>query len=159
MKATTLALILLALPVFAQTPKSAYLPNERFALQLGDIEPIQWKNYLPIQTDAYACLSDKKLEAPVCKKVEERMGYALYDALTQAHVLNAMAKPGEPNFCDKYGQQLIIDRKFGPAVAYALLVVAERMKYGSSLYGDALPSTYLGKIIHDSLLESQPCKQ
>ena len=159
MKATALALSFFASLAIAQPSKPTYLPNERFALQIGDMDPMLWKDYLPLQTNVYACFSDKKLEAPVCKNVQEKMSYALYDALSQAHVLNTMAKSGEQKFCDKYGQQLIIDRKFGPAVAYALLIVDERIKYGASLYGDLLPSIYLGKIIHDSLLESQPCKR
>ena len=127
-------------------------------MQIGDNQPILWKNYEPIQKNVYACLDDKKLETPVCTAVQERMNYALYDALSQALVLNTLAKPGEPKFCETYGRQLIIDRKFGQAVAYALLVVDDRMKYGSSLYGEKLPNTYLGKIIHDSFLEAHPCK-
>jgi hypothetical protein len=153
-----LLLVSWALAASAQAPKVTYLPNERFARQIGDIEPIQWKDYEPIQRDAYKCLDDKKLEAPVCKRVQERLDYALYDALSQAHVLNTLAQPGDPKFCDEYGRKLILSRKLGPAVAYTLLIVDERMKYGSSLYGTSLPTTYLGKIVHDSLMESQPCK-
>ncbi len=142
----------------AQSAKTVYLSNERFAVQIGDIEPIQWKDYEPIQRNVYKCMDDKKLDTPVCKRVQERMSYALYDALSQAHVLNTLAKSGEPRFCDKHGEKVILDKKFGSVVAYAMLIVDERLKYGSSLYGDALSATYLGKIVHDSLIESLPCK-
>ncbi len=151
-----LAVLLVASTAVAQ-PKQQ-LPNERFALQMGDIQPILWKDYEPMQQNIYACVDDKKLDTPLCKKVQDRMSDALHDALSQALVFNAMAEAGEPKFCDEYGQQLVLDRKLGLAAAYALLIIDERMKYGSSLYGAELPTTYLGKIIHDSLLESQPCK-
>jgi hypothetical protein len=153
------ALALLTANAVAQAPKVSYLPNERFATQIGDIEPMQWKDYSPIQKNVYTCMDDKRLDSAVCQQVQEKMKYALYDALSQAHVINTLAKAGDPKFCDSYGKQLIVDRKLGPAVAYALLIVDERMKYGSSLYGDQLPSIYLGKLVHDSLMESQPCKQ
>ena len=153
------ALVLATATAAAQAPKVSYLPNQRFALKIGDIEPMQWKDYAPIQKNAYTCMDDKKLDSPVCVQVQERMKYALYDALSQAHVMNTLAKAGDPKFCDSYGKQLIIDRKLGPAVAYALLIVDERMKYGSSLYGEELPSIYIGKLVHDSLLEAQPCRQ
>ena len=151
-----LAILLVSTTVVAQQRQQ--LPNELFALQIGDIQPILWKDFEPIQKNVYACLGDKKLDTPLCKKVNERMSYALYDALSQALVLNTLAKPDDPKFCENYGQQLILDRKMGQVAAYALLVVDERLKYGSSLYGAELPNTYVGKIIHDSLLESQPCK-
>ena len=104
-------------------------------------------------------MDDKKMETPVCKQVWEKMRYAWYDALSQAHVINALEKAGDPKFCDTCGRQLIVDRKFGPAVVYALLIIDDRMKYGSGLYGEELLSIYLGKLIHDSLMESQACKQ
>lgn len=149
--------VLLAAAISA-TAQQKQLPNERFALQIGDIQPILWKDYEPIQKNVYACLDNKKLETPLCKKVQERLNYALYDSLSQALVFNTLAKPGEPKFCEKYGQQLILDRKLGQAAAYALMIVDERMKYGSSLYGAELPNTFVGKIIHDSLLDANPCK-
>jgi hypothetical protein len=142
----------------ATAQQNKQLPNDRFAQQIGDLEPIQWKDFELIQKNVYTCMDDKKLEVPVCKNVRERMSYALYDALSQAHVINALVKPNEPRFCDEYGRKLILDRNLGQAAAYALLIVDERLKYGSSLYRAELSNTYLGKIVHDSLLESQPCK-
>ena len=91
--------------------------------------------------------------------MQERLNYALYDSLSQALIFNTLAKPGDSKFCEKYGQQLMLDKKLGQAAAYALMIVDERMKYGSSLYGAELPNTFVGKIIHDSLLEANPCKQ
>lgn len=143
-------------PALAQ--QKMQVANERFAQQIGDVQPILWKDFEPIQKNAYACMSDKKMDTPVCKTVSDRMSYALYDALSQAHVINALAKTGEPRFCDEYGRKLILDGKLGQGAAYALLIIDERLKYGSSLYGAELGSTYLGKIVHDSLLESQKCK-
>jgi hypothetical protein len=152
------ALLLLFAASCANAQERQQFPNERFAHQIADIQPTQWKDFEPVLKNDLACMSDKKQATPVCKSVQERMVHALYDALSQALILNALAKSGEPKFCETYGQQLIVDRKFGQAVAYALLVVDERMKYGSSLYGASLPDTYLSKIIHDSFLEAHPCK-
>lgn len=142
----------------ASAQQKKQVANERFAQQIGDAQPVQWKDFEPIQKNAYACMSDKKTASPVCKAVSDRMIYALFDALSQAHIINALSKAGEPTFCDEYGRKLILDGKLGPGASYALLIIDERLKYGSSLYGSALGSTYLGKIVHDSLLESQQCK-
>lgn len=155
---TFAALLLVAYFASFASAQQKQVPNERFAIQISDIQPVRWMDYEPIQKNVYSCLDDKKLETPLCKKVQERLNYALYDALSQALVVNTLAKPGDPKFCEKYGQQLILDRKLGPAAMYALMLVDERMKYGSSLYGADLPKTYLGKIVHDSLLEASPCK-
>ena len=46
-------LLLVTAIVFAQTPKVSYLPNQRFAQQIGDIEPIQWKAYEPMQMNVH----------------------------------------------------------------------------------------------------------
>jgi hypothetical protein len=156
--ATVLALSFASASALAQTPSVRYLPNERFVNQIGDIEPMLWKDFVPLRENASACLKDKKSETPVCERVQEKMRYALYDALNHAHVLNAIGTAGEPKFCDEYGRKLILDKKFGQAVMYSFMIVDERMKYGSGLYGDALQLTYLGKLVHDYLMESQPCK-
>lgn len=135
------------------------LANERFAYPIAGIEPMMWKDFEPIQKNVVACLDDNKLETPVCKSVQERMNRALLNAFDQAHVLNLVTRSNEPKFCDKYGEQLIKERKTREGVIYALMIVTDRMKYGSSLYGSDLPTTYLSKIVHDALLESDPCKR
>lgn len=155
-----LAILLTAVSANGQSTKSQpKLGNERFANPIAGIEPIMWKDFEPIQKNVYACLDDKKLDTPVCKRVQERMNTALLNALDQAHVLNVVSRANEPKFCDKYGEQLIKEQKSREGLIYALMIVSNRMKYGSSLYGADLPTTYLGKIVHDALLESEPCKR
>ena len=134
------------------------LPNSRFALQIGDMQPVQWKELEPIKRNMEACISDGKSESPTCKQVKDRLGLMYFDALSQALVLSTLAKPSEPHVCDEYAKSLIINRKQGEAIMYSILVVNERLKYGSGLYGEDLGNTYVGKIIFDALLESKPCR-
>lgn len=155
-----LTLMFIAGAAGAQPGKAnAKLANERFADPIAGIEPMMWKEFEPIQKNVYACLDDNKLDTPVCKSVQERLNRALLNAFDQAHVLNLVTRPNEPKFCDKYGEQLIKEQKTREGVVYALIIVNRRMKYGSSLYSSDLPTTYLSKIVHDALLESEPCKR
>ena len=150
--------VLCGLSVLCIAGHAQSLPNERFALQIGDMQPIRWRELEPIQRNMEACIADGKSATPLCKQVQQRLGLMYFDALSQALVLSVLAKPGEPRFCDEYAKSLIINRKQGEATGYSVLVVAEQMKYGSSLYGEELGNTYVGKIVFDALLGSKPCR-
>ncbi len=151
-------LLCLLIPMSVGAQKVAELPNDRFAMRVGDLRPLLWKDYEPMQKNVYACINDNKMSTAICEKVSDRMYVALYDAISQALVVNALAKDDDPKFCDSYGEKLVIDRKIGPTASYALLILDKRMKYGSSLYGAELPNVYVGKILHDALLETKPSK-
>jgi hypothetical protein len=152
------SIVVIAVMATAFGASAQSLPNSRFALQIGDMQPVQWKELEPVKRNMEACIADSKSSTPTCRQVQERLGLMYFDALSQALVLSTLDKPGEPRFCDEYAKSLIIGRKQGEATMYSILVVGERMKYGSGLYGDDLGNTYVGKIVFDALLESKPCR-
>jgi hypothetical protein len=154
-----LAVTLTALPLAVRAQKPTYFPNAHFARQIGSVAPMLWKDFEAIQNNYYKCIEDKKTETVLCKQVRERYSDAVYNAFVLAHIHNATAKLGEPVFCDATGEKSIVDRDFRGVVVYGVLLINERLKYGSSLYGQSLPNTYLAKIFHDSLIDTQPCKR
>ena len=153
MTALTLTTALAAFNASAQS-----LPNSRFSIPIGDVQPVQWKELEPAKRNMEACIADGKTTSSTCKQVQERLGLIYFDALSQALILSTLAKQGEPRFCDDYAKSLIVGRKQGEAIMYSILLVGERTKYGSSLYGEDLPNTYIGKIVFDTLLDSKPCR-
>ena len=54
------------------------------ALQIGDVEQMQWKDYAPIQKNVSTCIDDKKLESPVCQKVARLLLFMLKVYTTMA---------------------------------------------------------------------------
>lgn len=133
--------------------------NNLFAFGLAGVRPVMWKDYEPLQKDIFACMKNNRSTTPVCERVKDRAANILWDALTHAVLINATSGDKGPYFCDKYGYDLIKEQKFGEGAAYAVLLIDERLKYGSSLYGPRLPSTYLGKLVFDSLVDNNPCKK
>lgn len=79
------------------------------------------------------------------------------DALLQATIVS-VGNPSNDKFCDKYASELVLDKNTSGMAAYAILLVDERLKYGSGLY-PSLQETYIGKIVFDALVTQSPCEK
>lgn len=151
-------LLTLILLIFCQETAHG-ADNNTFAFGLAGVRPVMWKDYEPLQKDSIACIKDNRSTTPVCERVKDRAANILWDALTHAVLINAASRDKGPYFCDKFANDLIKEQKFGEGAAYAVLLIDERLKYGSSLYGPKLPSTYLAKLVFDALVDNNPCKK
>ena len=132
--------------------------NQTFAFGLAGVRPVTWADYEPIQRDSIACLKDNRMSTPVCEQVFDKGMSILWDAFKHAVLVNALANPDAKRFCDKGAEDIVRNGKVSDGAAYAILLIDERLKYGSSLYGKELPSTYVAKLVFDALMDTKPCK-
>jgi hypothetical protein len=156
-KRTYYAFILITISSIAASNLAIAEDNSSFSLGLAGTQPILWKEYEPLQQNGLECLKDRELESKTCLAVQDRIIHVLSDALLQAEMVN-VGNPPSDKFCDEYTLQLLHSKNTSQMAAYAMLLVDDRIKHGSSLYGSNLSETYLGKIVFDSLLAQSPCK-
>jgi hypothetical protein len=130
--------------------------NEAFATGIGGTKPILWRDYKPLQDNAIACMQDDRLETRTCQEVRAQVSSAMTDAFLQANLVN-VGKPNSEKFCDEHARKLVLERDTSAMAAYAMLLVDERLKYGSGLY-PSLQDTYLGKIVFDALVAQSQCQ-
>lgn len=131
--------------------------NESFAVGIVGVKPMLWQDYEPIQKDALLCFKDNKKSA-VCDKVQENLVRALWDSLRHATLVNSVSQ-NSAKFCDKTATESVKSGNVNQGASYAMLLVEEQLKYGTSLYGSSLKNTYLSKIVYDALLQQSPCKK
>lgn len=154
----TYSLLLLCLLMVGFAERVFAADNKVFAFGLAGTHPVTWADYEPIQRDSIACVKDNRMSTPVCEQVFDKGMRILWDAFRHAVLVNAVSKPDAKRFCDKGAEDIVRNGKTSEGASYAVLLVDARLKYGSSLYGRELPSTYVAKIVFDSLLDSKPCK-
>ncbi len=133
--------------------------NSTFSVSLAGVHPVLWSDFDPLKKNMSACISDGKMNSPICQKVQDTMAVQLSDALLHAVMTNATARGAEPRFCDTYALELVKKQRQGDQAAYAILLIDGQIKYGSALYGKDLPGTYLAKLVFDALVNQSPCKQ
>lgn len=131
--------------------------NDTFAIGIAGTTPILWKDYKPLQDNVGTCLTDNRLETKTCKEVQGRVAHAMSDALLHA-VLANVGNPANDKFCDEHSDELVRAKDTGAMAAYAILLVDERLKYGSGLY-PSLQDTYVAKIVFDALVAQSPCRE
>jgi len=132
--------------------------NSVFGFGLAGAKPVTWADYEPIQRDSISCIKDNRMGTPVCEQVFDKGTRIVWDAFRHAVLVNAVSKSGEKKFCDRHAEQIVSQGKVGDGASYAILLVDGRLKYGSSLYGRELSSTYVAKIVFDALIDTKPCK-
>ena len=143
------ATVIVAAPVSAQS-------NSVFAFGIGGTHPILWKDYKPLQDNAFACDKDNAQQTSTCKEVGAKLIRVLSDAFLQAVMVN-VGTPPKDRFCDDYTTKLVESKNVNGMAAYAILLIDDRLKHGSALYGEELPETYVGKIVFDALRAQSPC--
>jgi hypothetical protein len=135
------------------------LENGLFSQALPGLESVRWKDFEPLQTNLFKCISDRQLEKnPVCKQVQSKLQRQTVDAFLYAAILNDESRVPGKSFCNTYAQELISKNDASGIATYSYLLVADRIKYGSALYGSVLPNIYMGKLVFDALLSTSSCK-
>ena len=133
------------------------LDNDVFAFGIGGTKPVLWKQYEPLLQNAGECLKRQRSDAPVCRQVTDMVAKMMVDAILQASMLNATVQGPVGKFCDADARDFVLKMDSSLLAAYAILLVDDYLKYGSGLYADRLPNTYLGKIVFDALYNKSPC--
>jgi hypothetical protein len=137
--------------------------NERFAAEVDGAKPMLWRDYEVLNSAFVKCIADgiagvesKTVNQAACEQVANRRIHAMGDALKQAVLIND-ASPEGPQFCATRAASLIAYNRIDEGGGIAVYLVQSLLGDGTGPYGNDLQSTYVGKVVFDSLVKSSPC--
>lgn len=137
--------------------------NERFAAELDGAKPMVWRDYEVLNSNFGKCVAgaiagveSKSLTQRECEQIAKRRIHTLGDALKQAVLIND-ASPEGPQFCAPRAASLIAQNRIDEGGGIAVHLVESLLGDGAGPYGNDLQSTYVGKVVFDSLVKSSPC--
>jgi hypothetical protein len=132
------------------------LTNEDFSLAIAGHSSIKYSEYFLLMKDGVACMqSDSK--SPTCTEVENAITKKLNSAFIQATLIAELQK--NKQYCSEKPKEMVLKESEGEIASYAKLIIEDRVKMGSSLYGSELDNTYISKIIVDGLTAQHPCQK
>lgn len=106
-----------------------------------------------------AC-SKMAAKPPLCNKASDELFDVLWQSLHQVMTGNVLAKDkGFTNVCDDYAKNLVIERKYGPQAAHALLLMDNHMKAAKPMYGSTIDQVPLYRVLYNAMVDIKPCSK
>jgi hypothetical protein len=132
------------------------IPSSYFEVAKDSPIP-SWGELTRLIETSSACLKMAR-KVPLCDRASEEISSMLLQTLAQVMLANiASNKKGFANVCDAYAEKLVANKQFGPQASYALLLMDAHMKAAKPMYGGAVDSVPLYRILYNAMADENPC--